>query len=265
MSQASPADQQVPTSNAATKGNVPISNKEKIQSTEKKELHEHIRARGLISHAALGLSDGLVTNIAFLAGFGGAVSDMSIIRFAGLAVMLAGAISMFFGGFLAGRSEHELYRADAAREKLEIESEPEEEKAELRSFYLEKGLTSQEADIVVRRITSDKRKWLEDLLTQELHIHETELENPIKVAIALGLAFLAGSFVPLIPYLVLNVRSEAVLISIVLSLGFLFGSGYWKGILVGRGKWRSGTEMLAIGAAASAVLYVIGNLLHIFV
>ncbi len=265
MSQAPPADQEVPISNSVPKENAQLDHREKAAPAEKKELHKHIKARGLISNVALGLSDGLVTNIAFLAGFGGAISDMSIIRFAGLAVMLAGAISMFFGGFLAGRSEHELYKADAAREKNEIENEPEEEKAELRSFYLRKGLTSQEADIVVKRITSDKSTWLEDLLTEELHINETELESPLKVAVALGLAFLAGSFVPLIPYLLLTVKSEALLVSIVVSLVFLFVAGYWKGSLVGKGKFRSAIEMLSIGAIASAILYIIGNLLHIFV
>jgi vacuolar iron transporter family protein len=229
-----------------------------------KEIHPHIRGRGLISNVALGLSDGLVTNIAFLTGFGGAVPDIGIIRLAGLAVTLAGAISMFFGGLLAGRSEHELYEADLAREKNEIENEPDEEKDELRSLYLEKGLTSQEADIVVRRITSDKRKWLEDLLTQELHIHKTELENPLKLALAIGLAFLAGAFVPLVPYLLVSVKWEALASSVILSLIFLFAAGYWKGQLLGRRKWKGGLEMLAVGAVASALLYLIGSGLHFF-
>jgi predicted membrane protein (TIGR00267 family) len=229
------------------------------------EVHQHIKGRGLISNIALGLSDGLVTNIAFLSGFGGAVSDLSIIRFAGLAATLAGAISMFFGGLLAGRSEHELYEADVAREKHEIENEPEEEKDELRSLYLEKGLTSQEADIVVRRITSDKRRWLEDLLNQELHIHKAELQDPIKVAAAIGLAFLSGAFVPLIPYLLLAVKSEALISSVAISLIFLFVAGYWKGQLLGRKKMKSGLEMLAIGAVASLLLYIIGSALHFFV
>jgi VIT1/CCC1 family predicted Fe2+/Mn2+ transporter len=230
-----------------------------------RELHGHIKGRGLISNIALGLSDGLVTNIAFLAGFGGAVSDIGVIRFAGLAAMLAGSISMFFGGLLAGRSEHDLYEADLAREKSEIESEPEEEKEELRSLYLDKGLTKQEADIVVRRITADKGKWLEDLLAQEVHIHRTELENPLKIALAIGLAFMAGAFVPLVPYLLLTIKSQALISSIILSLVFLLGSGYWKGQLVGRGKWKSGLEMLAIGAIASSILYLIGIGLHVFV
>lgn len=227
------------------------------------ELHEHIRGRGIISNIALGLSDGLVTNIAFLAGFAGAVSPSGIVivRLAGISAMLAGAVSMFFGGVLAARSELDLFKADARRESLEIENEPEEERAELRAFYLEKGLTQEEADMVVGRITSDKKKWLKDILAHELHIHEEELKSPVRTGASIGLAFLAGAFVPLLPYLVIGNLSEAIPSSIFLSLIFLFFAGSWKGRIVGKGLWKSGTEMLLVGAVASLALYIIGILL----
>src|SRR5437867_9311379 len=77
-----------------------------------REIHKHIRARSYIGSSALGVSDGLVTNLAFLSGFAGAASDSQfhLIQIAGVASMLAGAISMFFGGVLAGRSEYELFQ-----------------------------------------------------------------------------------------------------------------------------------------------------------
>ena len=231
----------------------------------RKELHEHIKGRGLISSVVLGLCDGLVTNVAFLAGFGETESLMSVIRFAGLAVMIAGGVSMFFGGLLAGQSQHDLYKADAARELLEIEKEPEEETEELRALYLQKGLTKDETEIVVERITSDKQKWLEDLLTQELHIHRSDLENPLRVAAATGVAFLAGSSVPLVPYMLLSTRAEAILTSIVVSLIFLFGAGYWKGQLLRQRRMKNALQTLAIGAAAAGILYAIGSLIHMFV
>src|ERR1700730_5055414 len=90
------------------------------------ERHPHIAGRGLISASALGLADGLVTNLAFLTGFSGAVSSDSLIRFAGLAAMLAGTVSMFFGGILSARSEHDLFKADSDREAYEMEYETEE-------------------------------------------------------------------------------------------------------------------------------------------
>ncbi len=178
--------------------------------------------------------------------------------------MIAGAVSMFFGGLLAARSESDLFRADAAREMSEIEQEPEEERMELKSFYLQKGLTPDEADLVVNRITSDKRKWLEDLLAHELHIHEKKLENPLKSALSMGLAFLAGAFVPVLSYLILPVKSESLIPSITVSLVFLFAAGVWKGEIAKTRVIQSGIEMLVIGAAASALLFVIGKFIGFF-
>src|SRR5271156_47217 len=102
--------------------------------TRYREKHDHIRGRGLISSSALGLSDGLITNLAFLTGFA-AAADIGLVRFAGLAAMLAGTVSMFFGGILAARSELDLFRADSSREEYEIKNEREEEIMELKDLY----------------------------------------------------------------------------------------------------------------------------------
>jgi vacuolar iron transporter family protein len=225
------------------------------------ERHPHISGRGLISASALGLADGLVTNLAFLTGFSGAVSSDSLIRFAGLAAMLAGTVSMFFGGILSARSEHDLFKADSDREAYEMEYETEEEKSELKWIYMDKGLTEQEADMVVARLLTSKDKFLEDMLTNELHVHEHSLQNPYRIGAVIGLSFLIGSFVPLAPYLALSAKSSAVLVSVVVSLAFLFAAGEWKGRIVKRKPLRSGLETLAIGAAAAGVLFLIGSTL----
>lgn len=225
------------------------------------EKHKHIPARRLISDLALGLTDGVVTNVAFLAGFAGAIQSLEFIRLAGVASMLAGSVSMFFGGLSSARADEDLFREDARRELDEIESEPEEEKAELKNFYLGKGLTQEESEIVVRRITTDKRKWLDDLLMHELHLHREELDNPLKVAVVIGLAFLVGAVVPLCGYLLAAQRPLAIELSISFSLIFLFLVGGWKGKLSGRKFLRAGMEMFLIGAAASALLFLIGSLL----
>jgi predicted membrane protein (TIGR00267 family) len=223
------------------------------------ERHPHISGRGLISASALGLADGLVTNLAFLTGFSGAVSSDSLIRFAGLAAMLAGTVSMFFGGILSARSEHDLFKADSDREAYEMEYETDEEKSELKWIYMDKGLTEQEADMVVARLLTNKEKFLEDMLTNELHVHEHNLNNPYKLGAVIGLSFLVGSFAPLAPYLVFSAKSSAVVASVAVSLTFLFAAGEWKGRIVKRKPLRSGLETLLIGALAAGVLFVIGS------
>ncbi len=225
------------------------------------EVHKHIRGRGVIGNIALGMTDGLVTNLAFLAGFAGANYGVSVIRFAGLAAMLAGGVSMSFGGFLAARSERDLFRSDVKREAHEIEYEPEEEKSELKNFYIEKGLTDKEATLVVERIAQDKTVWLQDILTHELHLDEKKLENPVKIALVTGLSFVIGAFVPLSAYLLNLSRTLSIELSIVSSLIFLFVAGWWKGHLIKGKAWKSGFEMLGVGIVASALLYLIGTLL----
>jgi predicted membrane protein (TIGR00267 family) len=194
-----------------------------------------------------------------LSGFAGAVSSINLIRFAGIAAMLAGTVSMFFGGILAARSEFDLYRADSRREAYEIENERGEEVAELKSLYRGKGLSEEEANLVVTKISADKDKFLEDMLTNELHIHESNLQNPIKIGVVIGLSFLLGAVVPLVPYFLSPVRMISLEWSVGLSLVFLFAAGAWKGRIVKRKEWRSGLETLAIGAIASLVLFLIGS------
>jgi predicted membrane protein (TIGR00267 family) len=244
---------------------LPVVDKNKIAPQQAKgkieEKHKHIPGRGLIGDLALGLTDGVVTNVAFMAGFAGAVQSIDFIRFAGIASMLAGSVSMFFGGLSAARADEDLFREDARRELKEIEQEPDEERQELQNFYLSKGLTQDEAQIVVKRITADKKKWLDDLLMHELHLHKDELENPLKVASVIGLSFLLGALIPLIGYFLSPDRSWAIITSVSTSLIFLFVSGGWKGKLSGRKFWKAGLEMLMIGAGASALLFLIGSLL----
>jgi predicted membrane protein (TIGR00267 family) len=226
-----------------------------VSSVEK---HKHIQGRNHIADSALGLSDGLITNLSFLTGFSGAISSVAVIRVAGIAAMLAGSVSMFFGGLLATRSHNDLYYADSKREGYEIAHEPEEERRELTNFYLGKGLSEAEANTVVNRVTSNKEKWLEDLLIHELHIHESELGNPYKKGAIIGFSFLVGSLVPLLPYLLLTLKGYSILASLSASLLFLFVVGAWKGRIVGKSIWRSAIEMLSVGVAGSIILYVIG-------
>ncbi|HZY47471.1 MAG TPA: VIT1/CCC1 transporter family protein [Candidatus Bathyarchaeia archaeon] len=228
---------------------------------QSRERHKHIRARGYIGSSALGVSDGLVTNFAFLSGFAGATSDIHLLQIAGIASMLAGAISMSFAGFIAQRSEFDLYRADAAREAGEIEQEPDEEKSELRDFYIAKGLSREESDKVVEKISANKEKFLEDILMHELHVHETRLENPLKISGVIGISFLVGALIPLAPFILLPTRNSSILTAALVSPLFLFIVGVWRGKISGRRFWRSGFETLITGATASAVLYLIGTVI----
>jgi len=225
------------------------------------EIHKHIAGRGLVSSSALGLVDGLVTNLSFLSGFAGGVSNLDVIRFAGVAAVLAGAVSMFFGGMLSARSERDLFMADYQREAYEIRHERDEEISELKELYKKKGLSEEEASMVVSRISEDEERFLEDMLANEVHVHESSLQSPYLVGVVIGLSFLLGAVVPLLPYYAYAVKTPAIYLSVVLSLAFLFCAGAWRGLIVKKSFWKSGTETLLIGAVASGLLYLIGSAL----
>lgn len=171
---------------------------------------------------------------------------------------------MFFGGVMAGRSEYELYQADARREGEEIEQEPEEEKEELRDFYIAKGLNKDQAEKIVDQIASNKANFLEDILMHELHVNKVQLSNPLKTGAVIGLSFLAGAFIPLAPFLLFQTRTASLVGAGLISPIFLFGVGAWRGRVVGRKIWRTGLETLLIGVAAAGILYLIGSVLGFF-
>ncbi len=247
---------QGPVGEAAPRTQTPLKGRSGERYLEK---HHHIRGRDLISSSALGLADGLVTNLAFLAGLGGAGEGLGLIRFAGLAAVLAGTVSMFFGGILGARSELDLFHADSKREAFEIENEREEEIQELKTLYMDKGLSESEAEMVVTKVSANKERFLEDMLANELHIHKSHLEKPYKVGLVIGLSFLVGALVPLLPYYISTEKTFSVVASIIFSLAFLFGAGAWKGRIVGREIWRSGLETMLVGAVAAGILFAIGT------
>jgi predicted membrane protein (TIGR00267 family) len=97
------------------------------------------------------------------------------------------------------------------------------------------------------------------MLANELHIHRSHLEKPYKVGLVIGLSFLVGALVPLLPYYITTEKTISVVASVIFSLAFLFGAGAWKGRIVGREIWRSGLETLLVGALAGAILFAIGT------
>ena len=115
---------------------------------------------------------------------------------------------------------------------------------------MDKGLTESEADMVVTRVSANKERFLEDMLANELHIHRSHLEKPYKVGLVIGLSFLLGALVPLLPYYL----DDAEVL-----LGDRFGDllalvplrrRAWKGRIVGREIWRSGLETLHGGGGS---------------
>lgn len=210
-----------------------------------------------IREIIFGSNDGLVTTLGFLVGIYGALQDRRIILIAGIAEAAAGAISMATGSYLSSKAEREYYEREMNREIREMREKPEQEREEVRRIYREKGFAGAELDTVVRRITSDPRVWLHCMMEEELGLIAEPAGAPLRGAVVIGVAFLLGALVPLLPYMLVT-GWQALWVSIGCSVATLFTLGATKTSLTKTKWWAGGLEMLALGMIACAVGFLVG-------
>jgi VIT1/CCC1 family predicted Fe2+/Mn2+ transporter len=226
-----------------------------VQAQEK---HPHIPVRRLLDRIVLGGSDGAIECLAMTAALNGAGIAPNTIILAGLAFSVAGALSMFFSNYLSTRAEMDSLRIDIEREKMEIETEPEEERGELEQLLEKEGYETKEITVIMNRLERDKEMWLREQLRRELHLHiEDMATNPLGKSTAAGLAFLLLALVSLSPYLLGLTRFPALASSVILSVVALFILGS-KVFTLRNFSLKAGLESAGIGALAAAVLYSFG-------
>ena len=224
------------------------------------EKHPHIPARNIIDWVVLGGSDGAIEGVAITAALNGAGVEFRTILLAGFAFAVAGGLSMFFSSYLSRRAELESLRIDVERERMEIETEPDEEKRELEGLLAEEGYEPGEVEVIMNRLTKNKEMWLKAQLTHELHLHAEELSTaPVKRAAPAGISFFVLGLLALLPYTLAMARFDALALSAVLSLGALFVLGS-KAFIPKLFNVKEGTMSAAVGALAVCILYAVGLL-----
>jgi VIT1/CCC1 family predicted Fe2+/Mn2+ transporter len=225
----------------------------------------HVMSRGGSLRAAVfGVNDGLVSNLSLVMGFAGADARAEYILLAGIAGLLAGSFSMAAGEYVSMSAQRELYEQQIAMEKQELEMSPKEEEEELALIYQAKGIPEQEARALARRIIANPRTAIDTLAREELGLDPSELGSPWFAAASSFVAFVAGAFVPVLPYLFTS-DVWALALSASLSCFALFGVGALLSIFTARGPFVSGLRMLAIGLTAAAITYAVGRLLGVAV
>jgi len=222
----------------------------------------HTTGGGAMRELVFGVNDGLVSTLSLVSGVAGAAVSQGVVLLAGLAGLLSGAISMAAGAYISTKSQREVYEAQVAREREELEQEPEEEKAELRTLYRLKGYSVEEAERLVERISQDQDLMLESLVRDELGLMPEAFPNPLLAGAQSGGAFVVGAFIPLIGYLFFS-GMTATVVSAGISIAALFVVGVLKTLFTGLSWLRSGLEMVVIGISATAITYWIGSLLDV--
>jgi VIT1/CCC1 family predicted Fe2+/Mn2+ transporter len=205
----------------------------------------------------LGANDGIVSVAALVVGVAGATSGRSAVWTAGIAGLVAGAVSMALGEFVSVSSQRDSERAQMAIERRELLETPEDELDELAALYEEKGLTPGTARLVAEELTANDP--LAAHLEAELGINPAELASPWNAALASLLSFTLGGLLPLIAIL-LPSSTLRVPVTCVVVLLALAATGLVSSRLGGAPAGRAVTRVLIGGAAGLLATYEIGNL-----
>jgi len=228
--------------------------------TSDQEFHDKVdphRPESSLSDVILGGQDGLVNVLGVILGVAAATSEVRIVLAAGVAAALAESVSMAAVAYTTRSAEQALYEAEIARERRHIERVPDLEAEEVRSIYRQKGFDGELLDRIVATITADKEVWLAVMVAEELRLQPPERRRPIRAALVVGGAALFGSALPLVPFLLVGVRT-AMIASVAVTAVTLFIAGAYKSART-VGHWLTGgLELTGIGLAAAAVGWLVG-------
>ena len=222
----------------------------------------HVSGASWVSDAIYGINDGLGAVFGIVSGMAGYTGGSDIVLVTGLAGMLASALSMGSSAYLAAKSQREVYQGEIAREKAEIEHNPEEEVEELELFYQLKGFTEEEARALVGRIREKPDHFLKTLVAEELGLSETTFPNPWKACLSSMVSTAVGGFLPVLPFIFTR-GTPAVIWAAVLSVLAHFGVGIAKSLVTTRAWWVSGLEMTLVAVIAGGLTYGLGVLFAI--
>jgi vacuolar iron transporter family protein len=205
----------------------------------------------------LGANDGIVSVAGIVVAVAGATANRGTIFTAGLAGLVAGAVSMALGEYVSVHSQRDSELALMAKEKRELAEEPEEEFAELVALYEAKGLSPATARTVAEELTS--RDPLAAHLDAELHIDPQDLVSPLQAAAASALAFTVGALLPFLAIL-LPPRGWRVPVTVMAVLIALAAAGAVSAWLGGSSVGRAVARVVIGGTLGLAFTYSVGHL-----
>jgi vacuolar iron transporter family protein len=212
---------------------------------------------GLLRAMVLGANDGIISTACLILGVAAANADRDAILTAGIAGLVAGAVSMALGEYVSVSSQRDAEQSDIAKEKWELETMPEHELDELTAIYANKGLPQALAREVAVELT--KRDALGIHLAEELGISEHTLAKPMQAAVGSASAFTIGAAIPLITAAVASETSRMTATVVVVAIG-LAGLGF-AGARFGRASSAKPTIRVVVGGlAAMAITIGVGNL-----
>lgn len=216
-----------------------------------------------IRAAVLGGNDGLISNFSLIMGVAGAAAGQEAVLLAGIAGLLAGALSMSLGEWISVKSSQELYENQMQIEMEELETNPEGEMKELALIYMAKGVAEAQAYQMATDIMKDKTFAHQVLVKEELGIDAEELKgSAMEAAIYSFILFAIGAIIPVLPFIFTS-GTNAIVISVVMSAAGLFLIGAAITLFTGKNVWYSGLRQVVFGLAAAGITFGIGKLIGV--
>jgi vacuolar iron transporter family protein len=226
-----------------------------------RETHRSGRA-GWLRAAVLGSEDGIVSNASLMIGIAASSAPPEAILIAGLAGLVAGAMSMAVGEYVSVSSQSDAEQADIQREKGELAAEPEAELHELAAIYVKRGLERRLAMEVARQLSAHDR--LGAHVRDELGIEKTSRARPLQAAWVSAASFASFALVPILALLAAPAGARVPAIAAV-SLASLAGLGALGGHVGGAPRARAAWRVVFGGALAMGLTAAIGHVLGVAV
>ena len=214
---------------------------------------------GNLRAAVFGVNDGLVSNTSLIMGVAGASAGAGGVVTAGVAGLLAGALSMAAGEDISRRSQREMFESQIGLERDELGEYPDEEAEDLALIYAARGMDLEEARRITRDLVKNPEAALDALAREELGLNPDDLGSPWGAAVFSFLAFAAGAILPLVPFLIGLPLAKAIAVAAVVAGIALFGVGAALSLFTGRQAFAGGLRMVLIGGGAGVVTWLIGS------
>lgn len=219
---------------------------------------EHHTSNGdVIRDIIIGFADGLTVPFALTAGLS-SLGNSQLVVMGGLAELFSGAISMGLGAYLAAVTEREHYLSEEARERDEVRNQPEEEREEIFAIMAKYYVSREATTPLVNDLCQNTDQWVRFMMDFELRLEEPNVNRAWISALTMGLSYFIGGLVPMIPYFVMRNATQALFVSIGITVVILLVFGFIKDWITVRTK-RAGVwgaiQTLAIGLVAAGTSY----------
>lgn len=228
-----------------------------IQDTETHNAH----AGKYLGEFVYGAIDGTVTTFAVVSAAAGGSLSTGTVLILGFANLLADGFSMACGNFLSERAQREYIEKERKREEWEVEHMPAGEIEEIRDIFRKKGFKGKDLTRAVEIITSDKKVWIDTMMTDELGLIHSD-KSPWRTAGMTYFGFLTIGIIPLISYVLLYFvplfKQNPFSVAIMMTGVALAVIGVVKRRVTKKSLWKSVLETVFIGGAAAAISYGIG-------